>query len=98
MEIRNLVTFLKVTELQNFSKAAEALDYSQSTANNLMKLYQEYGDNQESFFGSLQNSQVFGKLSYTQALALLVLPKEDREAFAEEHDRETMSGGRQGIK
>ena len=30
MEIRNLVTFLKVTELQSFSKAAEALDYSQS--------------------------------------------------------------------
>lgn len=30
MEIRNLVTFLKVTELQSFSRAAEALDYSQS--------------------------------------------------------------------
>ena len=30
MEIRNLVTFLKVTELNSFSKAAEALDYSQS--------------------------------------------------------------------
>ena len=69
----------------------EQVDYSQSTANNLMKLYQEYGDNQESFFGSLQNSQAFGKLSYTQALALLALPAEDREAFAEEHDPETMS-------
>lgn len=30
MEIRNLVTFLKVTELQSFSRAADALDYSQS--------------------------------------------------------------------
>ena len=28
MEIRNLVTFLKVTELNSFSKAAEALDYA----------------------------------------------------------------------
>ena len=27
MEIRNLVTFLKVTELNSFSKAAEALDF-----------------------------------------------------------------------
>lgn len=69
----------------------ERVDYSQSTANNLMKLYQEYGDNQESFFGSLQNSQAFGKLSYTQALALLVLPAEEREEFAEEHDPEKMS-------
>ena len=30
MEVRNLVTFLKVTELKSFSRAAEALDYSQS--------------------------------------------------------------------
>ena len=30
MEIRNLITFLKVTELQSFSRAADALDYSQS--------------------------------------------------------------------
>lgn len=69
----------------------EKVDYSQSTANNLMKLYQEYGDNQESFFGSLQNSQAFGNLSYTQALALLALPAEERAAFAEEHDVEGMS-------
>ncbi len=30
MEIRNLVTFLRIAELQNFSKAAEQLGYSQS--------------------------------------------------------------------
>ncbi len=69
----------------------EKVDYSQSTANNLMKLYQEYGSDQESFFGSFANSQAFGKLSYTQALALLALPAEDRESFAEEHDPETTS-------
>lgn len=69
----------------------ERVDYSQSTANNLMKLYQEYGDNQESFFGSFANSQAFGKLSYTQALALLALPAEERQEFTEEHDPEQMS-------
>lgn len=69
----------------------EKVDYSQSTANNLMKLYQEYGGDQESFFGSFANSQAFGKLSYTQALALLALPAEDRESFAEEHDPEKTS-------
>ncbi|USF29355.1 LysR family transcriptional regulator [Clostridium sp. MD294] len=31
MEIRNLMTFLKVVELQNFTRAAKQLDYSQST-------------------------------------------------------------------
>lgn len=31
MEFRNLMTFLKVVELQNFTKAAEQLGYSQST-------------------------------------------------------------------
>ena len=69
----------------------ERVDYSQSTANNLMKLYQEYGDNQESFFGSLQNSQAFGNLGYTQALALLALPAEERAEFAEQHDVAGMS-------
>lgn len=69
----------------------EQLDYRQSTANNLMKLYQEYGDNQESFFGSLQNSQAFGSLSYTQALALLALPAEERAEFVEENDVGNMS-------
>ena len=31
MEIRNLMTFLRVVELQNFTKAAEQLGYCQST-------------------------------------------------------------------
>ena len=31
MEIRNLVTFVQVAELNSFTKAAKALDYSQST-------------------------------------------------------------------
>ena len=31
MEIKNLITFLRVAELNSFTKAAQALDYSQST-------------------------------------------------------------------
>ena len=30
MEIRNIITFVRIAELQNFSKAAEQLGYSQS--------------------------------------------------------------------
>lgn len=69
----------------------ENVDYSTSQANNLMKLYKEYGDNQESFFGSLQNSQTFGNLTYTQALALVALPPETRLEFAETHEVTKMS-------
>ena len=69
----------------------ERVEYSTSQANNLMRLYKEYGDNQESFFTSLQHSQTFGNLTYTQALALVALPPEDRAEFAEKHDVEHMS-------
>lgn len=44
MEIRNLVTFLKVSELKSFSKAAEALDYSQSAVTvQIQQLERELG-------------------------------------------------------
>ena len=44
MEIRNLVTFLKVTELNSFSKAADALDYSQSAVTvQIQQLERELG-------------------------------------------------------
>lgn len=69
----------------------ERVNYSQSTANNYMKLYQEYGDNQESFFNSFSNSQAFGNLTYTQAIALLALPAEERQEFAENNDVAEMS-------
>lgn len=69
----------------------EQVEYSTSQANNLMRLYNEYGDNQESFFSTLQNSQTFGKLTYTQALALVALPAEDRAEFAEKNDVANMS-------
>ena len=58
----------------------EELPFSQSWANNYMKLYKEFGSDQTSLFG---NSQTFLKLRPTQALELLALPPEDREAFIE---------------
>lgn len=65
------------------------VDYSQSTANNLMRIYEEYG--QPTLFGHNANSQALGNLSYTQAIALLGVPREEREKFIEEHDIENMS-------
>jgi len=69
----------------------ERVNYSQSSANNLMKLYQEYGDNQASLFDDFANSQTFQNLTYTKALAMLALPAELRQSFAEEHDVENKS-------
>lgn len=65
--------------------------YSTSSADNWMKLYREYGNDQESLFDSFTNSQTFGKLSYTQLLALTALPAEERSEFVEKNDVENMS-------
>ena len=57
----------------------ERVDYSHRTANNFMKIYQEYGRN-----GLAEKSQALANLSYTQALALIDLPEDERARFAEE--------------
>ncbi len=67
------------------------VEYSQSTADNFMKLFREYGETQQSLFGAEPNSQTIANLPYSKALALLALPADDREAFVEENDVEAMS-------
>lgn len=68
------------------------LDYSQSTAQNFMRVFREYGDTQQSLFGSTSKSQTFGNLTYSKALRLLAIPdEEERERFAIENDVEHMS-------
>lgn len=68
----------------------EQVDYSQSTADNLMKIYREYGDEQISLGGS-SKSQTFGNLTYSQAVALFALPAEEREDFVKVNDVEDMT-------
>lgn len=70
---------------------AEKVAYSQSTANNMMKLYQEYGTGEVNLFDNWTNSEAFGKLSYSQHLALLALPFGERAEFAETHQVADMS-------
>lgn len=64
--------------------------YSQSTANNLMAVYREYGSDQQSLFDRA-NSKAIEDLSYSKAVALLVLPREQREEFMEQNPVEEMS-------
>ena len=69
----------------------ERLGYKPSTAQGLMNIFRAYGADQQSLFGPVAKSQAIGDLSYTKALALLVLPDEERERFLVDHDVEAMS-------
>ena len=70
---------------------SEIVDYSQSTANNLMRIATEYGDEQVSLFSGKSNSETFAALTYSQAVALFALPMDQREEFVENHDMEDLS-------
>lgn len=67
------------------------VDFSQSTATNLMRLFEEYGSSQISIFGASVDSQTFANLPYSKALALLAVPREEREAFATEVGADDLS-------
>lgn len=72
------------------------VNYSERTAQNLMRVYDQYGDKfgmteMDSLFAS-GAPNVFEELSYTQALALLSLPTDaEREEFVKENDVASMS-------
>ena len=69
----------------------DEVGFSQSTANNYMRLFEEYGDAQITIFGAVANSQTIGNLPYAKALALLAIPSEEREEFAEAVGAEDLS-------
>lgn len=67
------------------------VEYQQSTAENLMNIYKEYGTGQIRMGDTWRNSETFKKLTYTQHLALLKIPYEERQEFAEENNVSEMS-------
>lgn len=69
----------------------EKVEFSHSSANNYMKLYEEYGEQSPFLLGIGANSQPFANLSYAKAIKLLSLPKEEREEFVEKNDIENKS-------
>jgi len=69
----------------------QSVDYSDRTATNLMRIFNEYGNGQEKLFGQ-SNQQAFAELSYTQAIALLgIHDEDDRAEFIKENDVDSMS-------
>lgn len=69
----------------------ENVDYSQSTANNIMRIYTEYGMPEQMGFFEENRLEIFGNLSPSQAVALFALPQAERAAFVESHDMDAMS-------
>lgn len=71
----------------------EHFAYSQTTANNFMRLYKNYGDREQMdlFFADGERMAIFGNLTPSQALALLPLPEQERREFVESHDMEKTS-------
>lgn len=66
-----------------WGKWLEYTGYKRSSADNMMRLFRAYGAEELSLFGNVK-SQTFGNLGYSKALALLAVPEEEREQFAEE--------------
>lgn len=66
------------------------VNFSVSTANNFMRVFKEFGDDQMPLFGDAK-SQTFGNLTYSQAVALFAVPKDERESFVEENNVEELS-------
>lgn len=69
------------------------VDYSERTAQNLIRIFQEYGEGQQSLFGP-ENPQSLADLdlTYTQAVALLGIKNPDeRMEFIDTHDVQNMT-------
>ena len=60
--------------------------YSQSMAENYIKIYKEYGSEQQSIFGDLSKSQSLGNLGVTKLLELTAVPADEREDFVEKNN------------
>lgn len=68
-----------------------SVSYSKSTAENLIRIFKEYGAKLPSDQDGNSNSQTFGNLSYSQAVILLGIPENERETFIVENEASNMS-------
>ena len=65
--------------------------YSDSTAQNLMRIYRELSDGQVDMLTGKTQAELFAGLDYSQVIEVLKLPKAERARLAEENDLEGMS-------
>lgn len=71
---------------------SENVSFSERRAQNVIRLYEEYGNGQEKLFGKKIDEQTIGRLNYSQAVALLAIKDEDERAeFVDNNDVANMS-------
>lgn len=68
------------------------VSYSVSTANDLMRIYREFGNEQIDMLTGKSDAEIFEGLSQSQMVALFGLPKAMRAGFVEDHREELESG------
>ena len=66
-------------------------EYSTTNANNLMRIYTEYGSDAQINFFEDNRLELYGNLNRSQAIALLSLPRAERDDFVRENDVPAMS-------
>lgn len=88
----------KLTEAKELVPAGEwcdwldkSVDYKKSTANNLMRIFKEYGADQLSLIGSNTANELYDKLDYSKAVILLGTTEEEKEKILTENNVEDMS-------
>ena len=99
MEIRNILTFLKVAGTQNFSKAAEQLGYSQSAVTiQIQQLEKELGTQLFERIGKRVYLTEKGQEFIGYASEIMRVTNEALTFAGEEHTtRGTLKIGRRGI-
>ena len=70
---------------------AENVNYSDSTAQNLMRIYRELDDGQVDMVTGKTQAELFCGLDYSQMVEVLKLPKQERAQLAAENDLASMS-------
>ncbi len=65
---------------------SEHLNYSRHWASKLIKISEEYGDENSAYFKAISNVNTSSHLSISNALRLLQVPENEVENFVEEHD------------
>lgn len=65
--------------------------FSERHAQNYMRVFREYGAAQLGLFGPESNAKYIADLPISKALALLYLPENERDSFAEDIDAESIS-------
>ena len=69
----------------------EYVDYKKSTANNLMRIFKEYGADQLNLLESNTAKEIYDKLDYSKAVILLGTTEEEKEKVLTENNVEEIS-------